>query len=99
MAIKTKDELLLAIKAKIGDDAGDESLTLLEDLSDTMTDLETKAKGDGKDWKAEAERIDAEWRQKYRDRFFGKEPENPDPDPAPDSGVNMSFEDLFKGEE
>lgn len=99
--IKTKEELLTAIRDRVGEDSSDEVLALLEDVTDTITDLETKAKGDGTDWKAEAERIDAEWRTKYRDRFFsGEKIDDPVPDdPAPDSIVKMDFEDLFEVKE
>lgn len=97
MAIKTKEELLEAIRSRIGEDSSDETIAFLEDVTDTFTDLETKAKGDGKDWKAEAERIDSEWRIKYRDRFFNDKPEEPEEEPAiPDGVVNMTFEDLFE---
>lgn len=101
--IKSKEEILATIKDRIGDDASDEALTLLEDITDTFTDLETKAKGDGKDWKAEAERIDTEWRAKYRDRFFSDPVDDPTPDPEPDSSVDetlsMTFEKLFEEKE
>ena len=102
MAIKTKEELLETIRSRIGDDSSDETIAFLEDVTDTFSDLESKAKGDGKDWKAEAERIDAEWRTKYRDRFFNVKPPEDDPDDepdVPDGVVNMSFEDLFDGKE
>ena len=97
--IRTMEELLESIRSGIGDDSSDETIAFLEDLTDTYSDLETKAKGDGKDWKAEAERIDAEWRAKYRDRFFNTKPDDePDDEPAiPDGVVNMSFDNLFKG--
>lgn len=101
--IKSKEDILASIKERIGEDASDEALTLLEDITDTFTDLETKAKGDGKDWKAEAARIDAEWRAKYRDRFFGDPVEESAPDPEPDSSVDetlsMTFEKLFEEKE
>lgn len=101
MAIKSKDELLASIKARIGEDTSDDALSLYEDLSDTISDFETKAKGDGKDWKAEAERIDNEWRQKYRDRFFNGGSGDDDVDPlnpeTPDR-KQYKFEDLFKEE-
>lgn len=96
--IKTKEELLESIRSRIGEDSSDETIAFLEDVTDTFDDLETKAKGDGKDWKAEAERIDAEWREKYKARFFSGEIEDEDEDPAPESKVNLTFEDLFTDE-
>lgn len=97
MAIKTKEELLASLRNALGDDTEDDTLTLFEDFSDTYDDLNSKAKPDGKDWKAEAERIDNEWRQKYHDRFFNPAEDEKDPldagDPEP---KKYRFEDLFK---
>ena len=97
MAIKTKEELLSSINTVIGVETDDNTLSLIEDISDTFDDLTTKANGDGKDWKAEAEKIDREWRQKYHDRFFNPHDDKdidpldpPDPNPKP-----LRFEDLF----
>ena len=98
MAIRTRDELLASIRERIGEDSGDEALALLEDVTDTFDDLTEKAK-DITDWKAEAERIDAEWRAKYKERFFSadvKPEDDPDDAPVPDSVVSMSFDELFE---
>ena len=97
MAIKTKEELLASLKQTFGDNTDDATLSLIEDVTDTYDDLNSKAKPDGKDWKAEAERIDKEWRQKYHDRFFNPVEDEKDPldagDPEP---KKRRFEDLFK---
>ena len=97
MAIKTKEELLTSLKQTFGDNTDDATLSLIEDVTDTYDDLNSKAKPDGKDWKAEAERIDKEWRQKYHDRFFNPVEDEKDPldavDPEP---KKYRFEDLFK---
>ena len=92
--IKSKAEILEIIKARVGDDTSDETLTMIEDITDTLTDLEKKAAGDGKDWKAEAERIDAEWRQKYKERFFSPAPDE-DPPEDPDPPRKYTYEELF----
>ena len=96
--VKTRDELLSSIRTAFGDNTDDAALSVIEDITDTFSDLENKAKGDGKDWKAEAERIDKEWRQKYHDRFFNP-PEKEEVDPL-DAGSPTPkvyrFEDLFK---
>lgn len=97
MAIKTKDEILASIKEKFADDSSDETIGFIEDISDTLSDYETRANGDGTDWKAEAKRIDNEWREKYKARFFsGSVNEPEDPDPEFDEPKPMKFEDLFK---
>ena len=69
MAVKSREEIIAEINARIGEDNSDEALALIENVTDTLVDLETRANGDGKDWKAEAEKIDKEWREKYRARF------------------------------
>lgn len=100
MAVKTKEDILSAIRDKFSEDTSDETIAFIEDVSDTFADLEQKAKGDGKDWKAEAERIDNEWREKYKARFFsGKTPDEPDEPEEPDPETKAyNFEDLFKKE-
>ena len=99
MAIKTKDEILTALRDKFPDDASDEVISLIEDISDTYTDLETKAKGDGVDWKAKAQEIDEEWRKKYKDRFFsGKKDDEVEPDDEDPELKKYNYEDLFSKE-
>lgn len=68
--IKTKDELISAISAKLGDD--EESLEILENFSDTYDDMHTKI--GGVDWKAKYEENDAAWRKRYKERFMGVVP-------------------------
>lgn len=96
MSVKNKDEILEAIKTRVGDNTDDETISLLEDVSDTLTDLETKASG-GEHWKTKYEENDKLWRERYTNRFFSKEPE-PDPklDPEPEPEVKKTFSDLFK---
>lgn len=67
MAIKNKEEMLSLVRGVLGDRTDDETLNLLEDLSDT---LDERFKGEESDWKKKYEDNDAEWRQRYRDRFF-----------------------------
>lgn len=99
--IKTKEELLNAIKERIGEDTSDEALSFIEDISDTLTDYETKATGDGTDWKQKFEENDKAWREKYRDRFFsgGSNDEDPHNPNEEDYGEPISFDDLFEREE
>ena len=96
MSVRNKDEILEAIKTRVGDNTDDETISLLEDVSDTLTDLETRAGGD-EDWKTKYEENDKLWRERYKNRFFSKEPE-PDhkPEPEPEPEVKKTFSDLFK---
>ena len=96
MAVKTSEEILEKLKVRIGEQTDDETIAFLEDVTDTLSDLETKAKGDGTDWKTKYEENDAEWREKYTKRFYssdpnpGSEPPKPDDTPKP-----KTFAELF----
>ena len=69
MAVKTRDEILAAIRSRLGDDTSDDALTIIEDIDDTFKDYETRI---GEDWKGKYDELDAQWRKRYRDRFFQK---------------------------
>lgn len=93
MAVKTREELLAEVKSRVGIQPDDDTIAFLEDVSDTLTYLETMAKGDGTDWKAKYEENDAEWRKKYTERFYSSDP---DPDPEPDVATKpKTFAELF----
>lgn len=97
MAVKNKDEILESIKTRVGDNTDDETISFLEDVSDTLTDLEKRASGDAEDWKTKYEENDKMWRERYTSRFFSKEPEpEPKPEPDPEPEVKKTFSDLFK---
>ena len=72
MAVRTRDEILAAIRSRLGDDTSDDALTIIEDIDDTFKDYETRI---GEDWKGRYDELDAQWRKRYRDRFFQK-PDN-----------------------
>lgn len=74
MAVKTKAEILETIRSRVGDSTDDETLEFLEDVTDTLSDLETRA-SDSTDWKGKYEELDKSWREKYLERFFSSEPE------------------------
>ena len=100
MAVRTKDELLEIIKGKIGDDSSDETISFLEDITDTLSDYEEKVtKSDEEDWKTKYEANDKMWRDKYRERFFSKEVEKEDEDFSEDEVKSLSYDDLFEEKE
>ena len=97
--VRSKDEILEALKLRLGENPDDDSISFLEDITDTITDYEEKLSG-SEDWKTKYEENDKEWRKKYTDRFFSGEVDGentPDPDPEDPEGEHkpMSFEDLF----
>lgn len=98
MAVKTREEILESFKTRLGENTDDESISFLEDVTDTLDDFEKRANGDGIDWKSKYEENDANWRKKYTERFFSDEPNpepNPEPKPEPDN-TPRTFSDLFK---
>lgn len=99
MAVRTREEILNSIKAKFGEQTDDETIAILEDVTDTFTDLETKANGDGEEWKTKYEENDASWRKKYTERFYSADPK--DEPPKPDEGDEeppKTYADLFTTE-
>lgn len=94
MAVLSFDELIAKIKTKIGEDTSDESIELLEDLTDTFN-----ANNDGEDWKTKYEENDKEWRKKYIDRFSGSGGSEPDDEEEEEEEEKTTFEDLFKEED
>lgn len=110
--VKTKEDILSSIKDMFKDDTSDSTLGFIEDVTDTINDLEGKASGQD-DWKAKYEENDKEWREKYKERFFSggdaggkptekeKETESKDEEREygyREDGTPMTFEDLFKKE-
>ena len=99
MAIRTVEEIMEAVKKRIGDAMDDESISFVEDISDTLQEL---SKRDGEDWKKKYEENDASWRQRYRDRFFSANEETViESTEKVDSEETekTDFKDLFKGDE
>lgn len=100
MAVRTQQEIVESLKAMIGDSTDDDTLAFIEDVTDTLTDYETRV-SDSTNWKEKYETNDAEWRQRYRDRFFGnQESEVVETDNVVETETEkpMTFEDLFKEE-
>lgn len=95
MAVRTREEILESIRTRVGEATDDDTISFIEDVTDTLTDLETKANGDGEDWEKKYRENDESWRKKYTERFFSKEPE-PEPDPEPNPEPIKTFADLFK---
>lgn len=93
MAVKTVEELMIAVQAYIGDRTDDDTLNLITDIRDTAT--ATTANQAAID--EAVEKKDAEWRQKYRDTFFN--PENVDKSALVDEKKDepkRTYESLFK---
>lgn len=97
MAVRTREEILEAIRSRIGEDTSDESISLLEDITDTMEDYETRV-ADKTDWKNKYDELDATWRRKYIERFSGKSGEdfkNEQEEQIKDDDEPRTFDELF----
>lgn len=97
MGVRTREEILEAIRSRIGEDTSDESISLLEDITDTMGDYETRL-ADKTDWKNKYDELDATWRRKYIERFSGKTGEdikNEQEEQIKDDSEPRTFDELF----
>lgn len=99
MAVVNKDTIMERLRENFNDNDSDDVLGLLEDVTDTLNDYQSRLEENG-DWKERYEQNDREWRQKYKDRFFNNEPEpEPDPEPEPykdpEQATPTTFEELF----
>ena len=95
--VKTKDALFEAIKNKFAEDDSEETISLIEDITDTVNDYNTRLSSET-DWKTKYETNDAEWRKKYKERFFNSAGNNEDDvptDDVPEQNKKLRFEDLF----
>lgn len=97
MAVVNKDTIMERLRENFNDNDSDDVLGLLEDVTDTLNDYQSRLEENG-DWKERYEQNDREWRQKYKDRFFNNDPE-PDPEPEPEKDPEQAtpttFEELF----
>lgn len=95
MAVRTREEILESIRTRVGEATDDNTISFIEDVSDTLTDLEKKAKGDGEDWEKKYKENDESWRKKYTERFFSNQESEPESEPEPEP-EKKTFADLFK---
>ena len=89
----SKDELLEKVKTYVGDRTDDETISLIEDVSDSMEDVD-----DGENWKEKYEELDNEWREKYIARFSEPSVVKEDEIEVETTETN-SFDDLFEEKE
>lgn len=97
MAVVNKDTIMERLRENFNDNDSDDVLGLLEDVTDTLNDYQSRLEENG-DWKERYEQNDREWRQKYKDRFFNNDPEpdsEPEPDKDPEQAKPTTFEELF----
>lgn len=95
MAKLSKDELIEKVKNYVGDRTDDETIEIIEDITDSIDS------SDADEWKRKYEENDKMWRDKYISRFFDKKEEDletPTEHEEEEKEYN-SYEDLFEKEE
>lgn len=95
MAKLSKDELIEKVKKYVGDRTDDETIEIIEDISDSIDS------SDADEWKQKYEENDKMWRDKYISRFLEKKEDEPDTltEHEEEEKEYNSFEDLFDEEE
>lgn len=96
MAKLSKDELLEKVRTYVGDRTDDETLAIIEDISDSFDS------SDADEWRQKFEENDKMWRDKYISRFFEKNEdgiEDPTDEKDDEEKEYKTFEDLFEEEE
>ena len=98
--VKTKDEIMEEIRAYIGDRADDQTITLVENISDTLDDYAAHG-----DYDKKLMAVEAEWRRRYIDRFMnGGENKNEvevekTEDEEKEKAEEIKIEDLYREKE
>ena len=96
MAVRTTQEIIDALKESFGESPDDTQLAMLEDVSDTFSDLNEKC---SEDWKTKYEENDKAWRKRYTDRFSGNDDSEQDQTTDDtESPKPLTYESLFKTE-
>ena len=95
MAKLSKDELIEKVRKYVGDRKDDETIELIEDISDSIDSSDADA------WKQKYEENDKMWRDKYISRFVEKKEDEPDTptEHEEEEKEYTSFEDLFEKED
>lgn len=96
MAKLSKGELIEKVKKYVGDRTDDETIEIIEDISDSIDS------SDADEWKQKYEENDKMWRDKYITRFWDKEekitPYEHEEEEEEEKEYN-SYDDLFEKEE
>ena len=104
----SKEELLEKVKTYVGDRTDDESLEIIEDISDSFetSDSAEKIEEIKTEYESKLANLDNEWREKYKARFFSEKDkqdnDNSDDDNSDDDNSDeekTEYSDLFEEKE
>lgn len=88
MAVVERDVLIQRIASVLSDPESDDSLSLIEDVTDTLD------AGASDDWKTKYEENDAAWRKRYKERFLKKPDKEPEIEDD-ETEEKKTYDDLF----
>lgn len=89
----SKEELLEKVKTYIGDRTDDETISLIEDINDSVEVVD-----DNENWEEKYKALDNEWREKYIARFSEPSEIKEDVIEKEETHETNSFDDLFESE-
>lgn len=97
--VLTREEFFEAINKRVGENTDDESLKFIEDMTDTYNSLGVDRSIE--EWEKKYNDLDAEWRERYRRRFFeGKEDiVDENREDVEDESEPSTFDELFEERE
>lgn len=108
MSVQTKEAIMLKLREKFGEDTSDDTISIIEDVNDTLDDYERKT-ADNTDWETKYKENDEMWRKKYTDRFYSATPEDAHDDDkvsqlddqagGSEETTATTYEELFKEED
>ena len=106
MAKLSKEDLIKKVNEMFGEDATDEQISLLEDISDSMGDSNNDELEATKQALTQAQTDLKEFKQKYRERFLGGVNNNPTPidahgeqnEEGEEEDNKLTYDELFKTE-
>ena len=99
MAVLTREQFMEKLNTLTDGKTDDDTLSMIQDFSDTFKSLEEKEEVEAVrgDYEAKLKSLDETWRNKYRDAFFNGAEEKKDEEEE-EKEEPHKYEDLFKEE-
>lgn len=98
-----REELLEKVKNYVGDRTDDESIEIIEDISDSFeeSELTEEVEKIKTEYESKLANLDTEWREKYKARFFSKDENEDDREDEEEKEVTekTDYSDLFEKED
>lgn len=93
MAIKSIEDLIGQANSLMPDNTSDEYLSFVEDITDTIN-----ANANNEYNKERYDALDAQWRQRYKERFLSGKPDEQEEEEEDEKPKKLTYESLFKEE-